>query len=63
MSLNMGTPEYEPVDEIETYAFSPGWDTDMAKLLVMWPAAFLLDLTDPQLGRAGLFTAWCRSCQ
>ena len=48
MSLNMATPEHQPVDEIETYAFSPGWDTDMAQRLVMWATAFLLDLTDPQ---------------
>ena len=48
MSLNMATRQHQPVDEIETYVFSPGWDTDMAQQLVMWATAFLLDLTNPQ---------------
>ena len=48
MSLNTAAPEHLPVDQIETYAFRPGWDTDMAQRVVMWATACLLGLTDPQ---------------
>ena len=44
----MAASEHQPVDEIETYAFGPSWNTDKTKQCVMWTTAFLLDLTDPQ---------------
>ena len=47
-SLNVATPDHQPVDEIETHAFSLGWNTDMAHWLVMWATAFLPVLTSPQ---------------
>ena len=47
MSLNLATLEHQSVDQIETHAFRPGWDTDMAQWLVMWATAFLPDLADP----------------
>ena len=50
MSLNLATPGHQPVDEVETCAFSPGWDTDMAQRLVMWATAFLLHMTDTSSG-------------
>ena len=54
VSLNTATLEHQPVDPIETHAFRPGWDTDMAQRLVMWATAFFPDLTDP-LGVAESF--------
>ena len=43
-SLNVATPEDQPVDAIMTQAFSFGWNMDVTQQFVVW-AAFLLVLT------------------
>ena len=43
-SLNVATPEDQPVETIMTWAFSLGWNMDMTQQFVMW-AAFLFVLT------------------
>ena len=60
-SLNMATPEHQPVDEIKTYAFSVGWNMGTTQQFVMWATAFLLVWTNPVSDYVGLFTAWVRS--
>ena len=63
MSLNMATPEHQPVDEIETYVFSwlgHGHGATVGHVGHRFPSR---SDRPPVPGRAGLFTAWGRSCR